>query len=33
MATYNTAGMAVMAFLTTPVTNDYQKSTFGQKEP
>jgi hypothetical protein len=33
MATCNTAGMAVMDFLTTLGTNDYQKNTFGQKEP
>jgi hypothetical protein len=33
MATYNTAGMAVMAFLTTPGINDHQKNTFGPKEP
>jgi hypothetical protein len=32
MVTYNMAGMAVMAFLTTPVTNDYQKNTSGLKE-
>jgi hypothetical protein len=33
MATYNTAGMAVMDFLITPGTNDRQKNSFGPKEP
>jgi hypothetical protein len=33
MATYNTDGMAVMVFPITPVTNELQQNTFGQKEP
>ena len=31
--TYNMAGMAVMVFRTTPVTNDHRKNTSGPKEP